>query len=467
MTAKDLFDGANRAFRDSDYATALKAYRAALELEPEKAAWHAALGACLLRMNQVPAAVAAYENALLLAPDEAKFFVGLAQALLRTEKFEQASAAFKRAIALKPDVARWHSSLGGCLMRLNDPVGAKAAYLTALALEPHNSAFHIGLARVRFTIDDLEGAKEAFEAALAIEPDSLSAHLGLATLAERRDDRAAAILHRRQAIALKPNQAAWHVNLARHLVQAGKPDEAVESLQTALKLEPGNTAWIAMLKELQSWDGQGDWTARDASAAYYDAIYSSSETYARDAEDTIYAPIWTQIRDLIFVSQAKTVLDVGCGPGQLASLLCQQTDIVYRGFDFSQVAIHKARARGISNAQFDCEDARSSGAFDGDRPDVIVCTEVLEHVSDDLALLSRFSEGSLCICSVPSFYSFSHLRYFADSEQVRQRYSHFFDSLTVEAFQLPGTAHQIFLFYGRKMPSRQAVVRLADISVAT
>lgn len=466
MTGQAYLDEATQYLRAGDFTAAVAAYRAALALEPGRAAWHGALAACYLRMNATADAVAAYEAALELAPNEARFHAGLAQSVLRSEDFARACDAFAQAIRLKADVASWHAGLGACMMKLNDPAGARAAYRGALNLAPDNAAFHVAIARAYLADEDLAGAQEAFLSAIMLDPNALGAHLGLAGLAERRNDREAAIMHRRRAITLKPDQATWHVILARHLVQAGQSTEAVASLRAALALEPGNAAWNAMLNELQSWGEQDDWTARDVSAAYYDAIYASSKTYAMEAQDTVYAQVWNRIRELIFSAQAKTVLDVGCGPGQFASLLCQGTEIIYRGLDFSQVAIDKARARGLANAQFVCEDVRGPRALDGDRPDVIVCTEVLEHISDDLALLSRFREGSLCVCSVPSFYSFSHLRYFADSEQVRQRYLHFFESLTVEAFQLPGTASQIFLFYGRKMPRRQAVVQLADISGA-
>lgn len=451
MTGQALFDEATQYLNAGKLDAAAAAYRAALALEPGRAAWHGALGACLLRKNATTDAVAAYEVAVGLAPNEAKFHAALAQSVLRSEDFTRACDAFAQAIRLKADVASWHAGLGTCLMKLNDPVGAQAAYRAALVLAPDHAAFHVASARAHLAAEDLAGAQEAFFSAIMLDPNALGAHLGLASLAERRDDREAAIIHRRRAITLKPDQATWHVILARHLVQAGQSAEAVASLRAALALEPGNAEWTAMLNELQSWGEQDDWTNWNVSAAYYDAIYTSSKTYAMEAQDTVYAEVWTRIRELILAARAKTVLDVGCGPGQFASLLCQGTEIVYRGLDFSRVAIDKARARGLANAQFVCEDARSPSALDGDCPDVIVCTEVLEHISEDLALLSRFPDGSLCVCSVPSFYSFSHLRYFEDSEQVHQRYVDFFDSLTVEAFPLPRTAHHLFLFYGRKL----------------
>jgi hypothetical protein len=51
-----------------------------------------------------------------------------------------------------------------------------------------------------------------------------------------------------------------------------------------------------------------------------------------------------------------------------------------------------------------------------------VCTEVLEHVVDDLDVISLWPKEKLLICSVPNFDSDTHERFFKNDEEVSSRY---------------------------------------------
>lgn len=87
------------------------------------------------------------------------------------------------------------------------------------------------------------------------------------------------------------------------------------------------------------------------------------------------------------------VLDVGCGEGYFArALLDAFPGIALHGIDTSERAIALARSR-CPGATFDVRDAMQV-ADEGRRFDLVVCTEVLEHVASPEPLLDALARAS-------------------------------------------------------------------------
>lgn len=171
-----------------------------------------------------------------------------------------------------------------------------------------------------------------------------------------------------------------------------------------------------------------------ASAEWYDERYRLNlGKYDSSPEASPYAPAWHEI--ITRVGLQDTVLEIGCGPGQLALLLHRSGVERYVGFDFSQYAIELARRR-LPDADLRVDDARTSHLVEQGGCDVVICTEVLEHLDDDLALLRRVPAGTRVLATVPSFDSTSHLRFFSSVAEVRGRYEPLLAGLDVEAVGL-------------------------------
>ena len=80
-------------------------------------------------------------------------------------------------------------------------------------------------------------------------------------------------------------------------------------------------------------------------------------------------------------------------------------------------------ARTGAQAGFAVGDARAPQCYAaGCDYDVIVCTEVLEHVPEDLEVIGCWPHGKVVIATVPNFDSPYHVRFFQDAEAVRARY---------------------------------------------
>lgn len=154
--------------------------------------------------------------------------------------------------------------------------------------------------------------------------------------------------------------------------------------------------------------------------AYYDRIYEDSEQYHSDYKVSHYYEMWTQVLQLLRMVQEPRVLEIGCGTGQLAHYLYDEGFRHYHGFDFSEEAVRIASQRVPQS--FCVADARAPETFNHNY-NVVICLEVLEHVDDDLGILSNIHEGAAVILSVPSSDDPAHVRFFLAKDSVTRRYS--------------------------------------------
>jgi SAM-dependent methyltransferase len=186
----------------------------------------------------------------------------------------------------------------------------------------------------------------------------------------------------------------------------------------------------------------------ECGADWYDRAYTDIPIYHGHYTRSGYYFLWAVIVDRVRRDKLGRVLEIGCGPGQLAAFLLDQGVESYVGLDFSPTAIRLAQ-QAASGGRFVVGDARTSPLYDQCEYDAIICTEVLEHIEDDLLVVSRFRPGRRCLCTVPNFPYESHVRHFRDEAEVAARYDRFFRDLDVMALRSP-TAEDVlyFLFDG-------------------
>ena len=89
------------------------------------------------------------------------------------------------------------------------------------------------------------------------------------------------------------------------------------------------------------------------------------------------------------IGATASVLDVGCGEGNLSHWLFESGNRRYMGVDVSRIAILEARARSSNDARFEVADAAT---FDpGEQFDIIVLNEVLYYMPEPEAVLERYA----------------------------------------------------------------------------
>lgn len=101
---------------------------------------------------------------------------------------------------------------------------------------------------------------------------------------------------------------------------------------------------------------------------------------------------------------AAKILDIGCGNGNISRAL-GSLGYQVKGIDFSAKAIAYAKTKNtFSNVQFDVLSAEAIA--DSEQFDVIICSEVLEHLSQPAQLTATIARilqpGGLLIATVPN-----------------------------------------------------------------
>jgi SAM-dependent methyltransferase len=138
--------------------------------------------------------------------------------------------------------------------------------------------------------------------------------------------------------------------------------------------------------------------------ADYDAIWATSGDNMKR-----YGPTSRHTRRLIFKliegRPIDSVLDAGCGPGMfLEEIAAQRPGIKLAGSDISEVGLGLARHK-LPQAEFYVLDLRTDVV---DRQfDLVVCSEVLEHIDDDraaIANLHRMTGKYLVVTTVQGAY---------------------------------------------------------------
>ena len=168
-------------------------------------------------------------------------------------------------------------------------------------------------------------------------------------------------------------------------------------------------------------------------SGFYDCVYESSPEYKVDPSLTHWYPLW-RIATRGIPKDAR-VLDLGCGPGQVACMLKDDGITSYVGADWSEEAISMARVK-CPEFQFEIIDLRHltdvKDLMKRTNPSIILLFETLEHIEDDLGLLECLLCGISIRATLPSGEAYSHARWFTSEEKISERYG---DLLEIESIE--------------------------------
>jgi len=118
------------------------------------------------------------------------------------------------------------------------------------------------------------------------------------------------------------------------------------------------------------------------------------------------------------LSPRALILDAGCASGMLMRSLGEEGFTEVEGIDISAAAVEGARARGLTRVQvMDAADLR----FGDGTLDLIVASDILEHISDDRRALSSWMRalkpGGRLVVFVPAFQAL-----WSSHDEVNQHY---------------------------------------------
>ena len=106
------------------------------------------------------------------------------------------------------------------------------------------------------------------------------------------------------------------------------------------------------------------------------------------------------VLELLDPKPGQIICDIGCGDGDLSMGLVKKVKEVH-GIDISPTRVERARQRGIKAVSGDAAKTNfGSDFFDG-----VICSEVIEHIVDPLALMKEINrilkKGGIAVLTVP------------------------------------------------------------------
>lgn len=174
-----------RKFRQSndhawlDRATANAAH--AVELDPQLAAAHIALGTAKVSRGELDAAREELNKAVVLDPANASAHRWLAEVAAKSKDREAAEAGFRKAVALRPQEPELLNALGSFLYANARYDEAAKTFQQSIDLAPDNMASYRNLSAVLHQKGDYPGAARVLQRSLELEPNPI-AYSNLGTL---------------------------------------------------------------------------------------------------------------------------------------------------------------------------------------------------------------------------------------------------------------------------------------------
>jgi 2-polyprenyl-3-methyl-5-hydroxy-6-metoxy-1,4-benzoquinol methylase len=184
-------------------------------------------------------------------------------------------------------------------------------------------------------------------------------------------------------------------------------------------------------------------------AEFYDRNFHKRGHWKLHYTRSHYYPLWTVIAERVRQIDAKRILDIGCGPGQVACLLRDRGVPGYKGLDFSPARLARAR-KVCPEFEFVAADVFQDDNLEVYPYDCVVMMEFLEHIERDLDILRRVRPGTTVLATVPNFPAAGHVRHFADTRAVETRYRSLFERLSVTALLADQRGTTYFILQGTR-----------------
>ncbi len=242
------FHAGYEAVQNGDLAAAKADFQRVVQLAPEIAEGHGALGSVLLQMGHPELSVPELERALSIKNTDRSTQINLAVAYEETHVYDKSLALFRTLdqdqtnATSDPLPATAVISYVRALAATGSPDLALARMQKAVDNVPHDSpdaaVLHDALGSLLAQREEWPAAQAEFERALAIDPNLAGAHEHLGIALSREQHLPEAIRELTIASRLSPADPSAHLELGRALIAAGQDDAALVALRRAVELAP-------------------------------------------------------------------------------------------------------------------------------------------------------------------------------------------------------------------------------------
>ena len=184
---------------------------------------------------------------------------------------------------------------------------------------------------------------------------------------------------------------------------------------------------------------------KEKDVSFYDTHYKKQ--YSSIPEDSSFFRVWDAI--LKRISPEERIVDFGCGNGLLAKLAFKRELNYIAGIDFSEEAIKKAIQFNTGKEDTFIKDTLyNESIYNKFEFDVAIFCEVLEHIDDDIKVISWIKSNTHLLISLPSYDSLAHVRHFSSPDDITERYENQIVINAIEKIQLNGNGNRIYILDG-------------------
>jgi tetratricopeptide (TPR) repeat protein len=219
--AEALYYVAVIACQEEQFKQGIELAEKALAAGPPQARVHNLLGKAHERLGEHLEAIKAFDAAVALEPGFAEAYGNRAALLAAAGLPEEALKSFDRALALDPAAVPDWVNRGALLQGLERHAEALASYDKALALSPNDAGIQVNRANALAMLSRFAEAEHAYDRALALNPklSIAHAHKGLAVKHQGRFAEARTLMQ--QALTLQPGDHATAFGLAQLMLLTG------------------------------------------------------------------------------------------------------------------------------------------------------------------------------------------------------------------------------------------------------
>jgi tetratricopeptide (TPR) repeat protein len=224
-TVRALLERASRHLAGRQIGKAVMAWVEALQRDPNNPVILYYLGHASLLSQRFTQAIGLLQRALDLQPDLAPAHYAMGLALQSIGHDGAAITAYRRAIAVSPELAEAHARLGVLLNGTSDQAAAVASFRRAAAAAPDTTIGRLALAKALIAEYRYEQAEAVLRASLTHDPENADTCkvLGDVLLSGGRLEEAEAAYRRAVVTAGEPAAAYHGLVTARKLTEADRP----------------------------------------------------------------------------------------------------------------------------------------------------------------------------------------------------------------------------------------------------
>ena len=255
---------AEALYQRGDEAGALKDFKAANRLNPERDAPIIGIAKTLIALDEFHSAIGHLDRVLARNPGNLDALVEKSGAEARRGRGDVAHALLLKVLKADPQHALAHEYLGRVLGVENDLAGAVLSLSRSLEINPLNTPARLALAALQTEAGQLPAATQQYLLAQALHHgDSEGLNIVAAHMAENGHAEDAIKLFRELATMEPDAQPAMLVNIGNAQINLGDEGAAAASFKQALEVDSGYALAYRRLGNLE------DWNENSADAAEY------------------------------------------------------------------------------------------------------------------------------------------------------------------------------------------------------